>query len=58
MTNLVKRKKPAEGEASNVSEHYGVQSNGKRKVDFFLLDNVEEMGAAKRGKVSDDIQDY
>lgn len=55
LTDLVKRKKPAEGDVSNASEPDGVQSNGKRKVDF--RDDVEEVGTGKKAKISDGAED-
>ena len=56
LSNLVvKRKKPAEGEASKVSEPDRTQSNGKRKADF--RDKVEEVGTVKREKISDGVDD-
>lgn len=55
LTNLIKRKKSAEGEVSKVSEPLGSQSNGKRKVDF--KDEVEEVGTGKKPKISDSAED-
>ena len=51
LTNLIKRRKPAEGEASKASELDGIQSNGKRKVDF--RDEVEEGSSGKKAKILD-----
>ena len=51
LTNLVKRKKPAETEASRTAETE-VHTNGKRKVDF--AQEMEEVGTGKRAKISDD----
>lgn len=55
MTGLIKRRKPAEGEASQVSEPHRIQGNGKRKVDF--RDEVEEVGTGKKAKISDGAED-
>lgn len=55
LTKLIKRKKPAEGEASKVSETHGIQSNGKRKFDF--RDEVEKVGTGKKAKIFDDARD-
>ena len=44
LTNLVKRKKPAETE---------VQANGKRKVE--LSEEVEEVGLGKKAKITDGV---
>ena len=49
LTNLIKRKKPAEGEASRNSEYHSIQNKGKRKVDS--RDEVEEAGPEKREKI-------
>ena len=55
LTNLIKRKKPAEGQAFRRSEPRDIQSNGKRKVDS--TDEVEEAGLKKREKISHGIDD-
>lgn len=55
LTNLIKRRKPAEGEASKASEIDGLQSNGKRKVD--LRDEVEEASSGKKAKILDGAED-
>ena len=55
LTNLIKRKKPAEGEASKITGSHGIQSNGKRKVDFG--DEVEEVGTGKKAKISEGAED-
>ena len=55
LTNLVKRNKPAESEASNASEPHRKQGNGKRKVDF--RDEVGELGLGKKAKISDGGED-
>ena len=54
LTNLVKRKKPAESSGSKASETE-VQTNGKRKVEF--SEEVEEVGTGKRAKISDGLDD-
>lgn len=55
LTDLIKRKKPAEGEASKVYEPHGIQSNGKRKAEF--RDEVGEVGIGKRKKICDGVED-
>ena len=55
LTNLIKRKKPVEREASRISEPHGIQSNGKRKID--ARDEVEEADRGKREKISNGIND-
>lgn len=55
LTNLIKRRKPVEGEASKASELDGIQSNGKRKVDF--KDEVEEASSGKKAKILDGAED-
>lgn len=55
LTNLIRRKKPATGEASKASERYSIQGNGKRKVDF--KDDVEEVSSGKKAKISDGVED-
>lgn len=52
LTNLVKRKKPAENEASKAAETE-IQTNGKRKVE--LSEEVEEVGKGKRAKITDGV---
>ena len=52
LTKLIKRKKPAEGEAS---ELHHIQSNGKRQVDF--RNEVEEVRTGKRVKISKAIDE-
>ena len=44
LTNLVKRKKPAETE---------VQTNGKRKAEF--SEEAEEVGMGKKAKITDGV---
>ncbi len=55
LTSLIKRRKPAEGEASQVSEPHRIQGNGKRKVDS--RDEVEEVDTGKKAKISDGAED-
>lgn len=55
LTNLIKRRKPAEGEASKASESHRIQGNGKRKVD--IIDEVEEVGTGKKAKIPDGAED-
>lgn len=55
LTNLIKRKKPAEGEASKDSESHDIQTNGKRKVGF--RGEVEEVGTGKKAKISEGAED-
>ena len=55
LTNLIKRKKPAEGDTFRNPEPHGIQSNGKRKVDS--RDEVEGAGLSKREKISHKIND-
>ena len=55
LTNLIKRKKPAEDKVSKASEPSGVQSNGKRKVD--IRDKVEEVVSGKKAKISDGAEE-
>ena len=55
LTKLIKRRKPAEAEASKASEHEGIQSNGKRKAD--VRDEVEEASSGKKAKISDGAED-
>ena len=55
LTSLIKRRKPAEGEASKASELDGIQSNGKRKVD--CRDEVEETSNGKKAKIFDGAED-
>ena len=55
LTNLIKRRKPAEGEASKASESHRIQGDGKRKVDF--IDEVEEVGTGKKAKIPDGAKD-
>lgn len=54
LTNLIKRKKPAEDDEFNASEPDRVQSNGKRKVD---LGDDEEVSTGKKAKISDGAED-
>ena len=51
LTSLIKRKKPAQSEASKDSELHGTQRNGKRKADF--RDEVQEVGTGKKARISD-----
>ena len=55
LTNLIKRKKPAEGEVSKASGSHVVQSNAKRKISF--TDEVDEVGTGKKAKISDGVED-
>lgn len=55
LTNLIKRKKTAEGEASKASRSHDVQSNSKRKISF--TNQVEEAGTGKKAKISDGVEE-
>lgn len=55
LTNLIKRRKPAKGDASEGSELDAIQSNGKRKIDFG--DKVEDASSGKKAKISDGAED-
>lgn len=55
LTNLIKRKKPVEGEVYKASDLDGIQSNGKRKADS--RDEVEEAISEKKAKISDGAED-
>lgn len=52
LTKLVKRKRVAQAETTNVSSDELLRANGKRRMD--LADAVEDRGITKRTKVEDE----
>lgn len=51
LTNLVKRKKPANGVLGEETESSLAKSNGKRKVEF--ADEVVDVGMGKKARLSE-----